>query len=372
MGQLKYLVEKEFKQIIRNAIIPKMIVMYPIMVLIIFPWAINFEIKNIKIHVQDNAKTGYSQRLINKIEASTYFILTDISSDYERAISNIEKEKADIILEIPASFDKDIVKEKNASVRIAANAVNSTQGLLGNNYLTQIINDFSQELRSELYLMSQVSQIPHIEVVTDYRYNKKLDYKLFMLPAFIALMITLICGIMPSLNIVLEKETGTIQQINATPVSKFNFILAKLIPYWIIGGIILSISFVLVWIIYGLSPSGSFFTLYLASFIYVLGITGLGIIISNYSDTLQQSMFLIMFFILIIILLSGMFTPVSGMPYWAQLIAYANPLTYYIEIMRLVYLKGSSLVDIIIPILWLIAFSVIFNVWAVFSYRKRG
>ncbi|MPM37578.1 putative multidrug ABC transporter permease YbhR [bioreactor metagenome] len=372
MSQLKYLVEKEFKQISRNAIIPKMIVLYPVLVLLIFPWAINFEVKNIKIHVVDNAKSTYSQRLINKIDASAYFILTDISTGYNAAIGDIERDKSDIILEIPVSFDTDMVKERHANVMISANAVNSTQGLLGNNYLTQIINDFSQELRTELFPAATLSNAPHIDVVTDFRYNKRLDYKSFMLPAFIVLMITLICGILPSLNIVIEKETGTIQQINATPVSKFNFILAKLIPYWIIGLIILTLSFFLTWIIYGLLPSGSFVTLYISAIIFLLGVTGLGIIISNYSETLQQSMFLVMFFILIIILLSGMFTPISAMPEWAQVIAHANPLTYFIEIMRLVYLKGSSLSDLLRPLMWLAGFSVLFNTWAVLSYKKRG
>lgn len=372
MAQLKYLIEKEFKQIWRNAIIPKMIVGYPIMVLLIFPWAINFEVKNIKIHVVDNAKTVYSQRLVNKIDASDYFILEGVSNDFKQAMEDITDAKADVVLEIPSTFDRDMVIERHAKVMISANAVNSTQGLLGTNYLTHIITDFSDELRTEIAPALTLSNAPRIELVTDYRYNKKLDYATFMLPAFIVLMITLICGILPSLNIVIEKETGTIQQINATPVKKANFILAKLIPYWIIGLVILSISFVLVWIVYGLVPSGSFVTLYAASVIFIFGITGMGIIISNYSDTLQQAMFLVMFFILIIILLSGLFTPVSGMPMWAQSIAYANPLTYFIEIMRLVYLKGSTFADIIKPILMLVAFAVVLNSWAIVSYKKRG
>lgn len=371
MGQLKFLIEKEFKQIMRNAIIPKMIVGYPIMVLLIFPWAINFEVKNIKIHVVDNAKSVYSQRLVNKIDASAYFVLTDVSNDFKQAMDDVKKAKSDIVLEIPSTFDRDMVKERRANVMISANAVNSTQGLLGTNYLTHIINDFSDELRAEIAPALALSNAPRIELVTDYRYNKKLDYATFMLPAFIVLMITLICGILPSLNIVIEKETGTIQQINATPVRKVNFILAKLIPYWIIGLIILSISFVLIWLVYGLIPSGSFLTLYAGAVVFIFGITGMGIIISNYSDTLQQSMFLVMFFILIIILLSGIFTPVSGMPVWAQSIAYANPLTYFIEIMRLVYLKGSTFADILKPILMLGAFAVVLNSWAVISYKKR-
>lgn len=372
MKQLKYLIEKEFKQIRRNSILPKMIVGFPILVMLILPWAINFEVKNIRIHIVDHAKSNYSQRLINKIESSAYFILGDVSAGYRQAIDDVEQGKADIILEIPASFDKDMVRDRQANVMIAANAVNNLMGLMANNYLTQIVADFSGELRGEIYPASVMVQGPRIEVVTDYRYNKRLDYKSFMLPGFIVLMMTLLCGILPSLNIVMEKETGTIQQINATPVSKFNFILAKVIPYWIIGLIVLTISFLITWWVYGLLPSGNFLTLYFASIVFLLGITGLGIVVSNYSNTLQQSMFLIMFFILIIILLSGLFTPISSMPRWAKVIANLNPLSYFIEAMRLVYLKGSSLGDISGYLLKLAGFGLFFNAWAVISYKKRG
>lgn len=372
MRTLKYLIEKEFKQIWRNPIIPKMILGYPIMVLLIFPWAINFEVKGIKINIVDQSRSSYSQRLTNKVDASAYFIINDISTSYESSLKDLENGKCDIILEIPSSFDKNLVKEQKANLSIVANAVNTTQGLLGSNYLTEIITDFSSDLRFEIQPILKVQQTQGLEVVPRYRYNETLDYKVFMLPAFIVLMITLICGILPSLNVVLEKELGTIHQINTTPVSKFNFIIAKVIPYWIIGIIILTISIFITWIIYGLAPSGSIIALYVSSIIFIVGISALGIVISNYSDTLQQSMFLVMFFILIIILLSGMFTPVNSMPLWAQIIAYVNPLTHFIEIMRLIYLKANSFKDLLQPMGILVVFAFLFNGWAVLSYKKTS
>lgn len=372
MKTLKYLVEKEFKQIWRNPIIPKMIVGYPILVLLIFPWAIDFEVKNIQVNIVDQSKSAYSQRLINKVDASAYFILNDISTSYESSLQDLEKGKCDIILEIPPSFDDNLVKEQKANLSIVANAVNTTQGLLGSNYLTEIITDFSTDLRYEIQPILKVQRAQSLEIVPRYRYNETLDYKVFMLPAFIVLMITLICGILPSMNVVLEKELGTIHQMNTTPVSKFNFIIAKVIPYWIIGLIILTISIFITWIIYGLFPSGSIIALYVASIIFIVGITALGIVISNYSNTLQQSMFLVMFFILIIILLSGMFTPVSSMPFWAQVIAYINPLTHFIEIMRLIYLKANSFKDLLHPLGVLVVFALALNGWAILSYRKSN
>lgn len=372
MGTLKYLIEKEFKQTLRNSIIPKMIVGYPIMVMLIFPWAINFEVKNIKVSVVDHNNSVYSQRLIQKVDASKYFIINNITSSYNEAMTDIEKENADIILEIQPLFDKDIVKNKTADVMLSANSVNGTRGLLGNAYLSQILNDYSSELRSELSQTGMPSRqkMSTISITPQYKFNENLDYKVFMIPALMVMMVTLICGILPALNVVSEKENGTIQQINVTPVSKFQFILAKLIPYWIIGFIILSISFGAVGLLYGIWPAGGFLPLYVSSLVFIIGISGFGLIISNYSATLQQAMFLAFFFLLIIILLSGLFTPIASMPKWAQIVAHSNPLSYFMEIMRMIYLKGSSYSGISTPLFYLLGFAVGLNTWAVLSYSK--
>ena len=374
MGTLKYLIEKEFKQTLRNSIIPKLIVGYPIMVMLIFPWAINFEVKNIKVSVVDHNNSSYSQRLIQKVDASKYFIINNITSNYNEAMVDIEQSDADIILEIQPSFDKDIVKNRTAEVMLSANSVNGTRGLLGNAYLSQILNDYSSELRSELAHKGTPTQqkMSFISVIPQYKFNENLDYKVFMIPALMVMMVTLICGILPALNIVSEKENGTIQQINVTPVNKYQFILAKLIPYWVIGFIILSIAFVVVGLLYGIWPAGGFLPLYVSSLVFIVGISGLGLIISNYSETLQQAMFLAFFFILIIILLSGLFTPIASMPQWAQIVAYSNPLSYFMEIMRMIYLKGSSYSGISAPLLSLLGFAVGFNLWAVLSYSKSN
>src|SRR5690554_4096327 len=256
MKTVKYLIEKEFKQMFRNPLIPKMIVMYPIMVLLVFPWAVSFEITNIEIDVVDHSKSVYSKRLTDKIAASQYFILNDTPPDYQSAMLNMEQGETDMILEIPASFDKEMVKSRSTGVGVAVNAVNGTQGLLGSNYIMQIANEFSTDLRGELMhtmpVQSRASmmRMPQIEIIPQYRFNPALDYKNFMIPGFMVLLLTIICGILPALNIVMEKENGTIQQINVTPVSKMNFILAKLIPYWVVGMVVLIISITFSFLLY--------------------------------------------------------------------------------------------------------------------------
>jgi ABC-2 type transport system permease protein len=362
---LKFLLEKEFKQIFRNAFIPKLILAMPVMMMLVLPWAANQEIKNVKLSVLDNNRSAISERLIHKVVASGYFFLTDVSTSYNEAMQSVDAGKADIILEIPQEFEKDLYKSSIANVMIFANAVNGMKGGLGSAYLSGIINDFANELSKE-----QGNSFQFSVVSSQFKFNPKLNYKVFMIPALFVMLLTLLTGFLPALNIVSEKELGTTEQLNVTPMNKGIFILAKLIPYWTIGIVILSICMGLAALIYGLSPAGSLDTIYLYAVIYILVVSGMGIVISNYSDTMQQAMFVMFFFMLIIILLSGLFTPISSMPRWAQAITAINPLKYFMEVMRSVYLKGSSMKELLPQFFALCGFAVVFNTWAVISYRK--
>jgi len=242
---------------------------------------------------------------------------------------------------------------------------------LGSAYLSGIINDFANELRMENgELTMKNSQFSILN--SQFRFNPQLNYKVFMIPALFVMLLTLLTGFLPALNIVNEKELGTTEQLNVTPMNKGIFILAKLIPYWIIGFVVLSICMGLAALVYGLIPSGSLATIYLYAVVYILVVSGIGIVISNYSNTMQQAMFVMFFFMLIIILLSGLFTPVSSMPHWAQIVTAVNPLKYFMEVMRAVYLKGSSMKELLPQLFALCGFAVVFISWAVVSYRKSS
>lgn len=313
---LRYLIEKEFKQLRRNSFLPRLILIFPCVIMLIMPWAATLEIEDLRIAIIDHDHSPSSIRLIHRIEASPYFKLMTLPDTYEKGLENIERDRVDMLLEIPKGFEKEQVNGRSASALIAINAVNGTKGGLGSTYLQQILNPQSTS--------------PSIL----YRFNPHLDYKIFMVPALMTMLLVMICGFLPALNVVSEKEKGTIEQINVSPVSRFTFTLAKLLPYWFIGFIVLNLCIILAWIIYGLAPEGSIFTIYFATLIFVLVMSGLGLVISNYSSTMQQAMFVMWFCMLIFILMSGLFTPISSMPQWAQYITYANPLRYFMEMMR--------------------------------------
>lgn len=352
---LRYLIEKEFRQLRRNTFLPRLILLFPCMIMLVFPWAATMEVDNLRIVVIDNDRTPSSERLVHRIEASRYFKLIGFSETYDKGLEAVERDKADVLLEIPRGFEKDQANGRPASALVAVNAVNGMKGALGNSYLTQILSSSASASAGSVR----------------YWFNPHLDYKIFMVPALMTMVLVLLCGFLPALNVVSEKETGTIEQINVTPVSRFTFTLAKLLPYWMIGFVVLNICILLAWLVYGLAPAGSLFVIYLAALVFILVMSGLGLVISNYSSTMQQAMFVMWFCMLVFILMSGLFTPVGSMPDWAQCITYLNPLRYFMEIMRMVYLKGSGISDILSRLGILSVFAVLLYGWAIKSYRKQ-
>jgi ABC-2 type transport system permease protein len=372
MRTLKFLLQKEFRQIFRDPGILRIIFILPVIQLLILPWAADYEIKNIKLAVVDHNHSEYSRKLISKIASSGYFILTDYTDSYDNAMSQIEHDRTDLILEIPPAFEKDIVKENEAKLFLAANAINGVKAGLGSAYLQTIIHDYNNEVRTEWIQFPRFSPETNIEVVYSDWFNPLMNYKYFMVPGILVLLLTMVGANLTAINIVKEKEIGTIEQINVTPVKKYHFILGKLIPFWVLGLVVFSIGFGIAWLVYGIVPVGSFFTIYLFGALYLLAVLGLGLLISTYTNNQQQAMLISFFIMMIFVLLSGLYTSIDSMPGWAKLITKLNPVSYFIDVMRMVVLKGSSLTDIRGHLFIIFGFAVVFNSWAVLNYRKRS
>lgn len=351
--RLIYLIEKEFKQMIRNNFIPRLILVFPCIVMLLMPWAATLEIDNLKVAVVDVDRSTTSRQIIEQIKGSGYFIVTDVLSNYSESIEEIKKDKADLVLEIPFGYEKEKVRGERPSLLITANSVDGMKGGIGASYLQQAISQ------------------KNIDISTKYLYNQYLDYKVFMVPALMALLLIMLCGFLPALNVVSEKEIGTIEQMNVSPISKITFVLGKLIPYWIVGIVVLSICIILAKLIYAITPVGNIGLIYLSVVAFVLLISGLGLVISNYSSNMQQAMLVMWFCVLVFILLSGLFTPISSMPAWAQAITWINPLRFFVENMRMVYLKGSTINEISNNLIILGGYSLFLYLWAIRSYKRQ-
>ena len=372
MRALLILLEKEFRQVFRNPAILRMMFLMPAVQLLIMPLAADYEVKNVKICVVDYDHSAYSQKLVNKITATDYFTLVDYTDSYTKALTHVEHDEADLILQIPNSFEKDLIREDEVSLFLAINAINGVKANLGGAYLRSIIGDFNQEVRLEWVQMPRQNPQPVIEIASINWFNPLMNYRFFMVPGILVILVTMVGAFLSALNIVKEKEIGTIEQINVTPIRKYQFILGKLIPFWVLGLVILTIGLLISRIAYGIVPVGSVLTIYVFAGVYLISILGLGLLVSTFANTQQQAMLLSFFMMMIFILLGGLYTSIDSMPKWAQIFTRFNPVTYFIEVMRMVVLKGSTLYDIRYHMLIVLLFGIVLNSLAILNYHKRS
>lgn len=372
MRTLKFLLQKEFRQIFRDRAILRIIFVMPMIQLLILPLAADYEVKGIHVAVVDHDHSTWSSRLVNKIRASGYFQLVQYGNSYPSAIRLIEADQADLVLEIPEGFERTVIKEDKTRLFMAVNAINGVKANIGGAYLQQIIREFNGEQREEWVQFPRLNPETFITVTTSNWFNPTMNYKFFMVPGILVILVTLVGSFLAAMNIVKEKEIGTIEQINVTPVKKYHFILGKLIPFWVLGMVVLSIGLLVSRLAYHINPAGGLFPIYVFSAVYLLAILGLGLLISTFTSSQQQAVLLSFFMMMIFILLGGLYTSIESMPAWARWIAKFNPVSYFIEVMRLVVLKGSGVSDIGRHLLIMSAFAVGLNGWAVISYRKRN
>lgn len=345
----------------------------PIVQLLILANAATFEIKNIKFAYLDNDRTPTSRALLEKFNASTYFNVLNVYTSGKEANSAMLNGDVDVVLNIPSYFERDLRKKKGNHLGLTINAIDGATAGVESVYVNQIIRNFNKNIRVDLMQASdQLPQQLNIASIPSFWYNETLNYKTFMVPGILVLLVTMITLFLSGMNIVREKEIGTLEQINVTPIRKKQFIIGKLFPFWVIGMGLLTIGLIIARLIFDIPIVGSLALMYAYTSVYIFVVLGIGLFISNYTDTQQQAMFIAWFFMVIFILMSGLFTPIESMPHWAQLITEFNPIKYFVEVMRMVMLKGSSFMDILPQFLKTLLYAFVMNGLAVWSYKKTN
>ena len=361
----KSLLQKEWIQIRRNGFVMRLVVLYPIFIMGIAPWITTMEVHNITVSIVDNDRSTLSRQIVGKVEHSNYFHFNGMASSYKEGLESVERGQTDVVLVIPQHFERELTLGKSPQVFVAANATNGTKGGLGSAYLANIV--------TETRLNNRPLPSPRQQTITSNTlYNRHESYKVNMIPALMAMVIIMVCGFLPALNIVAEKEAGTIEQINVTPVGKTQFILAKLIPYWCFGFVIYTLCLLLAWGIYGITSVGNVALLYLFMMLLAVIFSSIGLIVSNYSDTMQQAMLVMWFIMVCMMLLSGLFTPVRSMPTWAQTLTWIVPVRHYIDAARSVFIRGTALSGLTTQLAILASMATIMGAWAVWSYKKNS
>jgi ABC-2 type transport system permease protein len=370
MRILATLLVKEFKQIFRNKLILPFIFVVPVVQMILLTYAASLEMKGITMAVVDQDHSQASRLLVSRFQGSPFFDINLVSSDYQEAVDQLTSDHVDVILHMQRDFEKKLYSEKKTDLQLLVNAINATEAGLINAYCTQIVNDFNGQLRTEWFGLDGAGSKTTLDIIPSYWYNPLLDFKIYMFSGILVIIVTIIGMLLTALNLVREKEIGTTEQINVTPIRKYQFILAKLIPFMVIALFELAFGLVIGRLLFGLPMVGSIGLLFLFTCVYLLAVLGIGLFLSTISNTQQQLIYLVFFFMLTFVMMSGVFTPADSMPIWAQKINLANPMAYFMKVIRMILLKGSGFRDISREFYSLLVFAVLILSLAITNYRK--
>ncbi|HRN53878.1 MAG TPA: ABC transporter permease [Gemmatimonadaceae bacterium] len=381
MRALRVLLRKEFLQIRRDPTILRLLFVMPVIQLFVLANAASFEVKESRLWVVDQDRSPRSEALVERLRGSGRFAVAGRSAGFSAADDALRSGHADAILGLPAGFGRDIERRRHATLQLAFNAEDGAQAGVASSYATEIVARYAAELGAEIDPRRYPSQAgraapqagaPQLDVQRRYRFNPALEYRWYMVPGILVQLVTIGGTFMTALNIVREKEAGTLDQLNVTPISRTTFIAAKLLPFWLIGLVQLSVGLVVAAAVFRIPIEGSLALVYGAAALYLVAALAVGLWVSAVAETQQQAVFVAFSLLMIYILMSGLFTPIRSMPDWAQGIAALNPLMHFIALMRGVMLKGAGLADVWRQLAALAAAGAVLMTIAVRQYRKGG
>ena len=376
MRTLRFLLKKEYLQIFRDRVMVAQMLLLPCLQLALLANAATFEVTSARLVVIDEDRSSTSRGLVDRLSAARRFEVVGTATSGHAADEALMRREAGVILHIPRDFERDLVRTRTAPVQIVLNAEDGAAAGVTLSYAQRIVGEYASELAATLRLTASGSEGPvpgrgRLDVRARGWYNPELDYRLYMVPGILVQLVTMVGTLLTAMNIVREKELGTLEQLNVTPVTRGQFIAAKLIPLWSLGLVALSIGLLVARFAFDVPMRGSVVLVFATASVYLLAALGVGLLVSTIVSTQQQAMFVTFFIILVYLLMSGLFTPVRSMPAWAQWIAQANPVMHFIEIMRAVMLRGAGVREIGRSLTVLAALAVVMFTLSMRQYAKR-
>lgn len=373
MNIIRHLLEKEFIQIFRNKAMLPIIIVMPIVQLLVLSFAATYELRDVDFAIVDHDQSELSRTIGSKFQSTGYFSLKEVLFDEKEALEMMDAGLIKLIINIPYKSDSNLKKGETVPIQLIVDAVDGAQAGLIQSYSNSILMDLSSEYAIEYQLKNPAEPLrlaKSIQLIPRNWYNPNLDYLTFMVPGILVVLVSMIGLFLSGMNIVREQELGTIEQLNVTPIGKTQFMTGKLLPFWVIGLVDLLIGLALARYGFNIPFLGSLWLILFVAGIYLIVVQSLGLLISTLTNTQQQAMFIAWFIAVIFILLGGLFTPIESMPEWAQNLTYANPIAYFIKIMRMVLLKGAGWAEIQNMVFGLAAMGSLLMLIAVTRYKK--
>ena len=367
------LARAEVLHVVRDRATLVQIIMLPLVQLLVLSNATTFAIRQTPIWVVDQDRSSVSRGLVSRLGASGYFRVEGASATPEPANDAMLRGRATMVLTIPPDFARELVRSGTDVVHLDVNAEKGSAAGVVQSYAAQIIASYARELDAGLHPRPDVPRRGggRIEPVMRAWFNPTLDYKHFMVPGILVALVTMIGTLVTAQNIAREKEMGTIKQLNVTPITKAQFITAKLLPFWVLALFDLALGLLVGKLVFGVPMRGSLLLLFASAGVYLVVALAIGLWVSTMVETQQQAMFVTFFLLMIYLLMGGLFTPVDSMPRWVQLLSELNPIRHFAAIMRGILMKGAGLAEIARPLGILSLYAAAMLALAIRRYRKQ-
>jgi ABC-type multidrug transport system permease subunit len=381
MREILALAWAEVLHVVRDKATLAQVIMLPVVQLLVLSNAATFTIRETPAYIVDHDHSPTSRGLVSRFIASERFLIAGASESADLGNDALLRDNATLVVSIPSNFEKSLVRTGTAEVMLSVNAGKGSAAGIVQSYASEILANYSRELSADLRpsqatvtspeRVGPIAGVARIEGRVRSWYNPTLNYKHYMVPGILVALVTMISTLLSAQNIAREKEIGTLEQLNVTPITKGQFITAKLLPLWVLAMADLAIGLFIGWLVFGVPMRGSLLLLFGATALYLVVTLGIGLLISSRVDTQQQAMFVTFFVMMIYLLMSGLFTPIDSMPHWVQVASEFNPVRHFVSISRAILIKGAGLAEVLRPLLILMVFAVGTFGLAVGQYDKR-
>lgn len=361
--QLIILIIKELQSLLRDPQTRALLIMPVIVQVILFPLTATLEVKHATVAIFDKDNSVISRELIEKIKHAESFDHV-LYVDNQVALRNIlEEQKALIAITIPAEFSKHLSQNQSTSLQIILDGRHSNSAQIAANYVQQIVQNYAQEISSQLSSPNQL-------VIRNW-YNPTLDYKWFVVPSLVAMITTIGTLIVTALSVAREREQGTLDQLLVSPLHTWQLFVGKTVPALLVGIFQATIVLLIGVFVYQIPFAGSLILFYGCMLSYSISLTGFGLLISSICMTQQQAFIGVFVFVMPTILLSGYVSPVENMPDWLQKVTLINPIRHFIEITKQIYLKDADLLTVLPSIQSLFTISIITLTFAYLLFKRK-
>jgi ABC-2 type transport system permease protein len=366
------IVKKEFKQIARDRKMIPLVLASPVFQLVLLGYAATMDIKEVRLAVCDHDKSSMSRELVRSVVASDIFRAVAFVDNEDQIDPLIASSKVHMGLVLPKDFEKAIVSMRGTSVLVVADGSEAAKATIALNYMQEALLIFASEQARKALAMVGARDIPLIRVEPRVFYNEELKSRDFMVPAVLAMVLMVMTVVLSSMNIVREKEYGTIEQLVVTPLKGGALIAGKLLPFLVIGLVDICIVVLVAVFWFAVPMRGSYVSLLLASLLFLVSTLGLGLFVSTVAKTQQQAMMIAVFFVMVpSVLLSGFIFPIENMPTIFQEASRFVPMRHYLAIVRDLFLKGTGLRSHLSEVVQLAGLGVFIFGLAATMFRKR-